>query len=372
MVKYISTYEKLSSLKQDIDSLEELYHYLHIAMEIELATIPAYLCALYSLKPGTNQPARDIIRSVVMEEMLHLTLVANVLNAVGGQSRLNDPEFVPNYPTELPDSDIEFPNGEPFKVPLQKFSREAVKTFMRIEQPEETDSPPEVEGWSSIGQFYHGLIAGLDNLCNKIGVEKVFTGTIESQIRPEDYYGAAGHVIIVADADPAKALIKAKLAFEEIIEQGEGVKNQVFDDDTIPGKHGTEVHVPAHYFRFQELELGKYYQDGDQPNQPTGPDLHIDWDAVFPMTQNSKMRDYPEGSEIHNAMFQFNMTYMELLDLLQIAFSGHRDALTKAVGVMYQLRYKAEALMKVPNPKDPSKTVGPGFEYIPIGPRNRA
>ena len=60
---------------------------------------------------------------------------------------------------------------------------------------------------------------------------------------------------------------------------------------------------------------------------------------------------------------------MNLLDLLQCAFCGERGKLMQAVGVMYDLKYKAEALMKVPA-GDGATTVGPSFEYV-SAPRER-
>jgi hypothetical protein len=87
-------------------------------MKLEHATIPPYLTALYSLKPGTNLEAFHIIRQVAVEEMLHLTLVANVLNAVGGEieKTLTADDFVPKYPTFLPTGATDF------QVSLSKFS----------------------------------------------------------------------------------------------------------------------------------------------------------------------------------------------------------------------------------------------------------
>lgn len=363
MKRTVSTFHKLRSLKCNIDTIDELHHYLRIAMEIELATIPAYLCALYSIKPGTNTAAADVIQSVVMEEMLHLTLAANVLNATGGASMVNDPEFVPVYPTELPDSDIHTPTGS-FKVPLQRFCPEAIDTFLRIEQPEPRDAPaPSVDGWTTIGQFYAGLAQGLDNLCQKLGAEAVFTGTRDHQVGPEEYYGGAGNIIVVTDPDPEIALQNALLAFEEIVEQGEGVDHGVFDDDTLPGKHGAEVPVPAHFFRFQEIKLGRHYVPGDKPGAPTGKALHVDWDAVFNMRENPSMDQYPEGSEIHAGLNAFNEVYTNLLNVLQVSFSGQPGRLREGVGLMYDLKYKAEALMKTPS-GDGDTTVGPSFESV--------
>src|SRR5688572_31316287 len=54
---------------------------LQQAIELEHSTIPPYLYALYSLDENLNGEIADIIQSVAVEEMLHLTLAANVLNA---------------------------------------------------------------------------------------------------------------------------------------------------------------------------------------------------------------------------------------------------------------------------------------------------
>ena len=81
-----------------IRTLEDLRGHLQIAIEVEHSTIPPYPCALYSIEEGSNLAAAQIIKSVVLEEMLHMILTANVLNAIGGSPRLSHPEFVPGYP----------------------------------------------------------------------------------------------------------------------------------------------------------------------------------------------------------------------------------------------------------------------------------
>jgi hypothetical protein len=82
---------------------ERLRELLEAAVQLELATIPPYLCALYSIHPGTNTEAALVLRSVVVEEMLHMVLSANVLNAIGGRPRVSGPDRAPHYPHELPD-----------------------------------------------------------------------------------------------------------------------------------------------------------------------------------------------------------------------------------------------------------------------------
>jgi rubrerythrin len=70
-----------------IATLESLREHLQWAIELEHSTIPPYLCALYSLDSDRNPEAADVVSSVMVEEMLHLTLAANLRNAVGGRPR---------------------------------------------------------------------------------------------------------------------------------------------------------------------------------------------------------------------------------------------------------------------------------------------
>ncbi len=60
-----------------IETLDDLKSFLKSAMQLEHATIPPYLTALYSLKPGANPAAAQVLRVIVVEEMLHLTIAAN-------------------------------------------------------------------------------------------------------------------------------------------------------------------------------------------------------------------------------------------------------------------------------------------------------
>ena len=103
-----------------ITTREQLHQYLYAALQLEHATIPPYLTALYSIRPGTNADAYHVLRVTAVEEMLHLTLAANVLNAVGGTPDLTQPGFVPEYPAYLPDGETDF------AVSRRRFSREAL------------------------------------------------------------------------------------------------------------------------------------------------------------------------------------------------------------------------------------------------------
>ena len=65
--------------------LNYLHQMLQMAIEVEHSVIPPYLTAMYSvISDGTDHEAwvAGTVRDVVIEEMLHMTIACNVLNAV--------------------------------------------------------------------------------------------------------------------------------------------------------------------------------------------------------------------------------------------------------------------------------------------------
>lgn len=346
-----------------INTIEELHFYLKEALVLEHATIPPYLTALYSIKPGTNLDARNILRVVAVEEMLHLTLVANVLNAVGGTPSLTYAGFVPTYPTYLP-------NGETdFQVSLMPFSKEAVNMFIQIERPAKKNEgkrlikrmrrqsclarlhherDPELHFYS-IGEFYEEIIDGLDRLYEQLG-DDLFCGDPKRQITPDYYYSGGGTIIPVVDIESAKA------ALHLIVDQGEGHGGSTAGED---GEF-------SHYYRFQQLRLGQYYRIGDAPNQPTGERFEVDWGSVYPVKTNAKVADYPlEDAELYAAAKEFNNEYFSFLKQLEEAFTGRPEILIPAVGKMFQIKELANALMRNPIPEMEDVNAAPTFEVGP-------
>lgn len=333
-----------------ITNRSSLQGHLQTAMELEHATIPAYLSALYSIPDGSNVEAAQVIQSVVMEEMLHLTLAANVLNAVGGRPAVDGPKFVPEYPTFLPHSD------DGFEISLRPFSPEAIDTFLRIERPAPAGAPPQADYYSTIGQFYDAIEQALVELSGSMGEQHLFIGDPARQVRTEHwYYGAGGGVIQVTD------LASARRALEEVKEQGEGIDHTIFDGDRQFG----QTDELAHYFRFNEIRTGRRYRPTDTPKSgPTGPEMPVNWSSTFPMRPNPKARDYVGQPEIHAKLMECNRSYTRLLRILHRAFNGEPDLLLTAVPAMYEVKYQVQALMKIPSGHD-GTTVGFGFEYSP-------
>jgi CDGSH-type Zn-finger protein len=341
-----------------IRTLEELRQHLQWSIELEHATLPPYLCALYSIKDGSNQEAAEVVHSVFMEEMLHLTLAANILNAVGGSPQIDTPTFLASYPTYLPHS------NRAFEVPLSKFSKDALEVFLQIERPAEHEGLPEDDNFETIGQFYEAIEEGLERLSRELGEDAVFCGDPSRQVTDELYYGGSGRIIEVRD------LASALAALEEIVEQGEGLQHQEVWDGDRDMFHPEREEV-AHYFRFNELYVGQRHKPGDTPQSgPTGEPLEVDWDAVHNMRPNPRAGDYPEGSDVRARMDEFNRSYSGVLHLLHECFNGSPRLLAVATGEMYALKQQATLLMRLPS-GDGVTTAGPSFEYVPPSERHR-
>lgn len=343
-----------------ITDLDELHRHLYAALQLEHATIPPYLIALYSLKPGTNSEAFHIIRTVVVEEMLHLTLVANLLNAVGGRVDLTRPGFVPLFPAYLPDGETDF------KVSLRRFSPEAVETFLKIERPASLNTAQttirrrprrkalleaghpgrhEEEHFFSIGEFYVAVQQGLEHLHASMG-DALFSGDPARQIGPEYYYSGGGGLTTVTD------LASARAALELISEQGEGLTGHIFDEDG-------EI---AHYYRFQQLLLGRFYREGDERDHPSGGPVTVAWDAVYPLKPDARLTDYPEGSELRAAAKAFNDEYAGFLAALTRAFDGKPELFIDAVGDMFRLKDLMYQIMRQPLNDGTGMHAAPTFE----------
>lgn len=341
-----------SPCRAGIETIDDLRCHLQVAIELEHATIPPYLCALYSIPDGSNVTASGLIRSVVMEEMLHMVLAANLLNAVGGTPLVNDPEFIPTYPTYLPNSDNSFP------VNLLPFGREALATFLLIERPTPRDAPAEPDGYHTIGEFYLGILEGMQRLAATPAAEKLlFSGDRKRQVTGASwYYGGGGVPIEVHDLESATRAIM------EICEQGEGFDHTLYDHDDQFG----QIDELAHYFRFNEICAERRYTASDSPLQPpTGDALLVDWSGRSPMGADPKMEEYINQPEILELMMGFNRRYTALLTSLHDAFNGRPAALMEAVPIMYELKYRAQALMSIPSCRGDGTTAGPSFEYLP-------
>lgn len=389
----------------DIDYCPILQDLLQTAILIEHSTIPPYLTALYSIKDGTNALASQIIRSVAVEEMLHMIMVCNVMNAVSIQPSVNRPQNYPTYPMKLP-------LNVDFYVGLETFSTNSISTFIAIESPGnplvkapkyeydaessslfvESDAIQENNFWTlgnfkdsimesvdTIGEYYDVLFfyivvfqiiayykehGTLPHSFEELNTGGIFTGDPAKQIRPEQYYGSGGTLKDVEDLTGVIAV------FQEIKGQGEGVDDSIYDVDASQFEEGAEL---AHYFRFKEVFHEHFYVGGNYESfmdengmmpiatPPQGKPLPVDWNSAYPMKPNPKMADYQSNPQLYAQGKAFNQTYKCLLDAIQAAVEGNAKELEKSIMYMYALKEQAIGLMS--QPLNAQQNAGPTFEY---------
>lgn len=358
--------------------MDNLHALLRCAMTVELTTIPAYLTASFSLEDGApgvarNVVARELLRSVLVEEMLHLTLVANILNAVGGSPALDRGAWVPAYPARL------FPRAaeglsvcgrrigasRPLTVRLRRFCPEQVKAFMEIERPLAGGEGGGDIHLRSIGEFYAALAAELRAMVAAHGEAAVFCGDAARQAGPEYYYAAGGALTAIDASGGTGPLEKALAAIAKISEEGEGLPadHRIFDGDVVPGGLGEE---PAHFFRFREILEGRRYRVGDDwGDPPSGEAIVVDWDAVWPTLDDPDPDDPALAADVAAAMRAFDARYSALLRQINAALDGRPEMLRDAVHGMFALKHMGVALMRLRLPD--GRTAGPAWRFTAEG-----
>ncbi|MCU1249918.1 MAG: hypothetical protein JWQ49_2947, partial [Edaphobacter sp.] len=69
----------------------------------------------------------------------------------------------------------------------ERYSHDALNTFLKIELPAAQDAEPQPGEYQTIGQFYAAIADGIDRLCDALGEGDVFIGDEERQLRPVDF-----------------------------------------------------------------------------------------------------------------------------------------------------------------------------------------
>jgi hypothetical protein len=327
----------------DAAHASDLFRYLQGAIALEHALIPAYLQALYSIKYGTNGTAAALIRSIVVEEMLHMTIAANVLNAIGGEPLINDRNFVLDYPSPLP---MSVHGGLAIGLaPLSKGLLQYV--FMEVEIPEDLSKHSADDGgYVTIGQFYRAIIDKL-RLLDKSG-DDVIVGDPARQVVDETWFPREQLFEIRDVADAVRSI-------EIILRQGEGT-------DKNPTKTGGQ---PPHYYRFAEIFYGRRLLPDSTAARKysfSGAPVPFDPAGIWDLEIDPKVENYAAGGTARAYAERFNRVYTNLLISLHQTFNGQPRHLRRAIGAMYELRLAASALIEIRLPGS-GKQAAPSFQY---------
>ena len=222
-----------------IETRDHLLSTLAEASELEHNLMCLYLYAAFSLKEsiveGVTEAELAAIRTwrhdimgIAHQEMTHLALVTNLTTAIGGSDHLSRPGFPAKsgyYPCD-------------FVIELAPFSLATLDHFIFLERPEDAvvpepeDFQPEhvytraapqgrvmdyAGDYETVGQLYHSIEEGIEDLSHTIGDDNLFCGSPSLQIAPPEL--ALDGLILIHDK--ASALV----AINTIVEQGEGARD---------------------------------------------------------------------------------------------------------------------------------------------------
>ena len=352
-----------------IEHREALIYMLCQAAELEHGIMCQYLYAAFSLKQSedeglTKEEAeaanrwRQHISHIAAQEMLHLSLVQNLLSAIGAAPHLSRPNF--------PQPARHYPAG--VNLALLPFGEDALRHFMFLERPEGMDiedvagmaafsraAPamqvgdivPRGQDFATVGHLYRSIEQGFTHLAEKYGAEQLFAGPPQAQATEADF----GWPELVAVTDAASA----QRAIDEILEQGEG-----------PRGHWTN----AHFGQFVEI-LDEYIalREANPAFEPVRPVVPVN---VRPAERDT---DIPLVSDpvTSRVMDLFNVSYEILLLMLQRFFARTEEtpAQLKAladgtVALMFgAIRPLGNLVTTLPaGPEYPGRTAGPSFELF--------
>lgn len=315
-----------------IETLRELHSHFRLALQIELATIPPYLYAMYSIADQASE-ATLLIRSIVAEEMLHAALVSNVLVAVGGQPDFKNPDLFPRYPMFLPH------HTPPLELGLQPCSKTLVQdVFMTLEQPEVHGAPDQPDEFETLGQFYHALEKGLEYLAAR--TDLFADPHVSNQLSNPAYYAP-----VQFDADDSGGLMlvhgleSALEAIEVIVHQGEGSSSERWADP--------DHRELTHYYKLRQISDGTI---------PIG--------EVRSLPLNPRTADYP--TDLQPVSNLFNAAYTYLFQVLDDLYSPKEDK-GAGVGDLYSLMTSVLSLVAhhlTMQPIGHTHMAGPTFELF--------
>ncbi|MFC5034054.1 ferritin-like protein [Streptomyces fildesensis] len=299
---------------------------LQVAVELELSTIPPYLCGWWSVKDRGSEVAR-LIRRIVGDEMYHLGVVCNLLVAVGGRPRISD--AAPTYPGPLPGGVRAGVN-----VYLSGLTKSVVHdVMMAIEAPDAPLTRSRATS-PSVADFYSTLQQAFRQAAPELSARGQLSEHIGSAV-----------------LKPVENLDDVERCLEVIKEQGEGTITS--PDESFGDDH------PAHYYAFGEIYHGRRLLKVGASRQFTG--------APVPFPDTRPMATVPAGGWPHASVLvrrlldHFDTTYHAVLDTLETAWDGgDPSALRAAVHAMRGLETPAVELMEIGIPGTPGN-YGPQF-----------
>ena len=277
-----------------------------LALQVEFATIPPYLTALYSITDKSSK-AYKALRSVAIEEMFHCNQAANIIVALGALPKFTG-DAAPIYPTYLPKAN---PENTPF-IGLNRASIQVFNdVFSEIENPAPAGAPAQGNCYDTIAQLYDALVEAVKAYPGNPFEHKNSKGRQRTDI----YIGSGGgDAIEVVDKE---SFYKA---VNEIVKQGEGsvpvgkplVPVEPFGaynhyGQRTDGTYGPILGTPyelSHFIKFRQVAL-------DTANFPN----------VLPIISNPGDKTY-ENEKAEKLALAFDRAYSIMLNAFERVFEA--------------------------------------------------
>jgi Ferritin-like len=317
----------------DGSELDMLKKSLRFAVSLEFATIPPYLTALWSIIDQSHPIAKSI-RAVAHEEMLHFSLLCNLLAALGEEPKLTT-GMIPSYPMRLPGG-----VHPELELRLEGYGSSALTTFMELERPEKQipieDEPPETfpAEHMTIGKFYEKLLGLFELLNPPLSPDRQIAGPFTWFVMTE-----IGHV---------------REAIGLIMAQGEGARG-------VP--YTRNKNYLSHYYRFKSMVMGiRLVWDDDTKKLVKGellsqPSVY----TIAPVPKNGFGAASPKP--VQEANRRFEETYSQMLRLLEASWQDSGDkSFVRAIECMFDLAGFARTMMQTTTPDGRGHC--PTFRYL--------
>jgi hypothetical protein len=306
-----------------VRSARELRPYLQGALELEIAAIPPCLTALFSLFDGKNSAVREILRGAVVDGMLHVALIANVMNAMRCPPVLAAPRLARGYPARLPlDA-----TGE---LSLKKFSLDFVRdVFMAPDRSAGSSGHPldsigDDSPYGTLGQLHGAIIEKVEELG-----DSVFTG------------------------DPARQFVDAvSFSERELFRVGDAasaIRALRLIACDLAGR--PEVAGSARGHRLKQIVCAP----------PRSKVAAFDPASVINIVENSRAAMYEPGSPARTAVDAFNVAYCNVLSALSETFNGRPERYELALSGMYGLTSLARSIVAID--RGDGTFAAPSFEW---------
>jgi hypothetical protein len=312
---------------------------LQTAVALEHSTMPLYCAAMYSLEVQ-NYPSYNTIRSVLMEEMVHMAIAANMVAALGGSPEIKG--LAPSFPGAGG-----LPGGvaPDLRLRLAKLSTASLDAFMRLEAPEfMLNARQRGSAYPTIGAFYDAIREALVR----------HAGAVERAVRaggPANQVGGnLGYLTFAPDdPDPVGKLLQG---LDIITEQGEGE-----GEGTVETVRENFQKEGSHYARFAELRYGRRYlaPEGAVISRETERDFFTGEEIAWPVVINTLavpddgyaalLALDPQGPEVRKELEGFDDAYTRMMVALDTTWNGPAEtwwpSLGAAVTQMDQMRVRS-------------------------------